>query len=425
VSEPGPYERSVWSWQRHLAAGGSTSWRDWVAGGDVAAAAPVPAGWSPPGAAQLEVLRRVAVRGELSGAALEVFADLVTRRSGPGRGLAQQPLRWPDADAAETAGPAGRRFGAPPVDPSEVPAEELVRVGTGALTELLLARTTEHSEPRRSPLGRSGRLRRIHRSRGTTPFALAGAPVTTSVVRRALEAAGHAEGARPRLVLLLAEPFDLALAQAWSARVQRGAPVRWHGFVARWSGRRRLPPSMDLPALARRWADRVGADNVHLVVAPAGSDAAIRTAVTLLGADTSRRRHGPGPGGARDLSPAAVDVARRVNAVLGVRAGEERHAAVLGRLVPLLERSGPGPATTGPALTVPLSARDWALGRAAQIADELSAGGYPVHGSPAGVLPRLEGLASHPRREDALEVLLAACARLVRCEDGVEGTVRR
>ena len=128
------------------------------------------------------------------------------------------------------------------MDPSDVPIDELVRVAVGALTELLLVHR---------PSTRLGAA--PSRFTRTPAFALAGAPVTTSVVRRKLGAAGHAEGGRSPEVVLLAEPFDLALAQVWSARVQRGAPVRWSGFVGRWANRGAAPVGR-LPALARQWA---------------------------------------------------------------------------------------------------------------------------------------------------------------------------
>lgn len=442
MAETVSYEQAVWSWHRHLASGGSTPWREWVGRGPTADAGrwppaaervSVPEGWSPPGAAQLELVRRVAARGELAGEDMHALAELVTGRSGPGRGLGQQPLSWP----GDWSG--GHRTGAPPVDPAEVPDEELVRVGAGALTELLLAAPAS-PEPPAAPESpgpselepKTGReLRGVPRLRPVAPwhgrpaFQLAGAPITTSAVRRALAAAGHVEGGRKPQVVLLAEPFDRALAQVWSARVQQGAAVRWHGFVRRLTGSRDLPPSVDLPVLARRWADRVGPGGAHLVVAAAGGSAATTTVAEILGIDRRRDRPtghaGHLPTGPLDLSPAAVDVTRRVNAVLGVRVPEERHAVVLARLVQLVAAgdcaTGPG---SGPAagLTVPAFAQDWARERAEQMLRELTDGGYPVHGSAAGVLPRAGArpgagprVPAHPRRAEALEVVTACLVR--------------
>jgi hypothetical protein len=286
-----------------------------------------------------------------------------------------------------------------------VPAEELVRVGAGALAELLL----EAPEP---PAGVPPRRLASLLSRRRPAFALAGAPVTTSAVRRALSAAGHVEGGRSPQVLVLAEPLDLALAQVWSARVQQGAPVRWHGFVRRWAGRRDLPPSVDVAVLAGRWAEQVGADAVHLVVAPPDHASATAIVAEVLGLHPHPAgRLATDPAGPLELSPAAVDVVRRVNAVLGVRVSQERHHAVLTRLTRLVAACDPASGPGAASLTVPASAREWARGRAEEQVRDLTRGGYPVHGSVAGVLPRTAALASRPRRADALEVVTACLAR--------------
>jgi hypothetical protein len=391
------YEQAVWSWSQHLRRAGTTPWAEWVASG-AGGNAVVPADWAAPGAAQLELFRRLAERHASAPGAWTEFsplADLVLSRSGPGRGLAQQPLTWPHP-------PAVRRFGAPPTDPADVPVEELVRAGVGALTELCLAAGGV-------PSGRTSR-RRLPLTR-TPAFQLAGAPVTTSAVRGALAVAGHAEGGRSPRVVLLAEPLDRALAQVWSARVQQGAAVRWTGFVQRWSARRELPPSVDLPTLARTWADRVGPQQVHVVVAPTSSTAATATVAGILGLGPGRRRQGLGRGLQprwHELTPAAVDVVRRVNTVLDVRVGEGRHAEVLRSLVPAVA-SGP---TGGPGLTVPEPSQDWVRRRAEEMAEELTAGGYPVHGSPAGLVPAFQGVPTHPRRRDVLEVVVTACLAL-------------
>ncbi|MEP7089837.1 MAG: hypothetical protein ABI776_06970, partial [Nocardioidaceae bacterium] len=313
------------------------------------------------------------------------LADLVTARSGPGRGRAQQPLGRP--------GDAARRIGAPAVDPADLPVEELLRIGIGALAELLLA-APAHSEPER--------VRRRRLLTRSPAFVLDGAPVTTSAVRRALGAAGHVEGGRSPRVVLLAQPVDRGLAQVWSARVQAGAPVRWAGFVQRWAERDVLPGGADVPGLARLWADRLGAERVHVVVATSEESATARTVAEVLGVRVGPGGASPGPG-PEGLSGAAVDVARRVNAVLAVRAAQERHAVLLRRLVGTLSRE-----PSGPALTVPEAFADWARGRGVRMGEELSAGDYPVLGRPAALVPGGD-LPSHPRRAETLEVVLAAC----------------
>ncbi len=299
------YEQAVWSWTEHLRAGGSTPWRDWRTPPD----AHVPDRWVPSGAAQLELVRRMARRADgLSG--LHGDRRPRARPVGPRRGLAEQPLSWDE--------PASRRFGPPPVDPADVPVDELLRLGIGVLAELALADRT-------APESSTARRRLLTR---TPAFALDGAPVTTAAVRRDLARAGHAEGGRSPQVLILAEPFDHALAQAWSARVQSGGSPRWLGFLDRWAARRQPPPSADIAGLARRWADRVGPDRVHVLAAPAllrRRDRGSRGGPRRLRRAAGRRWL---PVAARwgDLSPAAVDVARRVNGLLGVRTTEADRA---------------------------------------------------------------------------------------------------
>ena len=389
------YEQAAWSWTQHLRAGGTTPWAEWGTS-DRGADAEVPTGWSPPGAAQLELVRLLAARSS-PGPRFAALADLALGRSGPGRGLAQQPLSWPDE-------PGVRRFGAPPTDPAAVPVEELVRAGVGTLTELCL--TTTRVPDRRTS------LRRLPLTR-TPAFELAGAPVTTSVVRRALGAAGHAEGGRAPRVVLLAEPFDRALAQVWSTRVQGGAAVRWQGFVRRWSARGELPPSAALGAIARTWADRVGREQVHVVAAPGSFEAAGAAAAAVLGVGLAPRRR-PLPPRWQDLTPAAVDVVRRVNTVLDVRVGEDRHAEALRSLVPAVASCGPA----GRTLTVPDAFRDWARRRAERIVEELTAGGYPVHGRLEQLVPGFEAKPTHPRIEDTLDVVLTGCLALGIRADG-------
>jgi hypothetical protein len=331
-----------------------------------------------PDAAHLELVRRLAQRG---GPFFDVAADRALRRSGPGRGPVHLTLVWPDSDRS-AAGP-----GAPPVDPAALPAEELIRAGTGLLADLVLSvpAAAASQAPPRPPRRRPWR----------PAFHLAGAPVTTAGLRAALAAAGHHEGGRRPRVLLVAEPLDVALAQVWSTRVQRGAPVRWATFAARWAHRDQLPPSADLAAIARFWAGRLGAERVHVLTPPA----ALRSAADVLGTDAPQAVPAADP---RELSPAAVDLLRRLNGVLNVRVEEARHRACLRRLAALLPRHD------DLALAVPAPHRDWLDERWRRITDELTAGGYSVLGDLARAAPRHHG-ASHPRGSDVLDLVLETC----------------
>jgi hypothetical protein len=386
AASPVGYREAVWSWTQHLRAGGATPWSGWTAAPEQS----VPAGWTMPGAAQLELVRRLAEQGTRHGPPFTGLADLALSRSGPGRGLAQQPPAWPGATAS---------FGPQPTDPADVPLEELLRAGVGVLTELLLDAPPRPEWP--AP---------VHRRPGsrTPAFELAGAPVTLSAVRRGLARAGHVEGGRDPRVVVVVEPVDRALFQAWSARVQAGAAARWRGYAHRWAGRRALPPSADVTAMARHWADRVGADRVHLVVATAPGTVAGRVCA-VLGLTPSRRVRLTGEPPVLDLAPAAVDVLRRVNAVLDVRVPEDDRAAVRRTLGATLAARSAGAAE---GLTVPPQLRDRLRERAERAVEELTSAGYPVHGRLADAVPRFETLASHPRRADALDLVVDACLTL-------------
>ncbi len=377
--------QAAWSWTQHLRGGGGTPWTSWVAAGPHAGEPP--ADWQAPGAAQLELVRRVGLVGA-GAAGFPRVADLALTRSGPGRGLAQQPLLWP--------GESGTSYGAPAVDPADVPSRELVRVGVGVLTELLLALPP-------TPTAEERRRRRWTRG---PAYELAGAPLTAASVRAGL---GVPEGGRDPVVVVLAAPFDTLMAQVWSARVQRGAPVRWAGFVERWSSRARLPPSADLSALAAQGAARVGRDRVHVVVPGARTDAS-RTTRELLGL---RSAHRVAPARWADLGAPEVDLLRRVNAVLAVRLPEDRLRPVASGLADLLAaEAGERPDPRGSAgLTVPEPFEDWAAARARELADGLAAGGYPVHGDLADLAPTVQG----PRRPDldgVLRRVISACLTL-------------
>ncbi len=378
------FDQAAWSWVDHLRHGGSTPWVDWTAA--------APAGRPPqpsvplPGAAELELVRRLAERAPdtVPPAAFTALADLVLGRSGPGRGLPQLPLLWPSASQRSPVG-------APPTDPATVPAVELVRVGVGTFVDLLL---------REDPRGEN--VRPVRRRPWTRPFQLLGAPVTADDVRAWLRAAGHVEGGRRPEVLLFAAPFDVHLAQVWSARVQRGAAVRWESFVDRWARRDALPPAARLAALGGRWAERVGPGRVHVVVA-ADPDAARRTAAQVLGLHGRER---PGHRSLRALSPAGTDLLCRVNRVLGVRVPAEQQRVVLCRAAGLLPTRADAPPV------LPERHRDWARSVATHLADALRSGHYAVHGELGGIAVRDRSGAPRPRERDVLDLVLDACLAL-------------
>jgi hypothetical protein len=169
-----------------------------------------------------------------------------------------------------------------------------------------------------------------------------------------------------------------------------------------------LPSSADVTASARHWAERVGPDRVHLVVPPAPGTAAVPVGAVLgLDLAPSRRVRLPAEPPVLALAPAAVEVLRRVNAVLNVRVPEPRRTAVRRTLGVTLARTMPG--ADAARLTVPRPLRDWAREHAERVVGELTAAGYPVHGRLTDAVPRFRGPATHPRRADALDLVVDAC----------------
>jgi len=355
---PGAFDAVAWSWVQHLRRGGTHAWLEWAAAEPAAStgAEPRPGAGRLPGAAQLEVVRRLAARPTAATVPFEQLADLVLGRGAPGRGPDDLPLVWPAGDQ-----PTG--FGPPPVDPAGLPAAELVRVLVGVITELLV-----RTAPR--PAGRPGGSGPRGNPARADGFPVVGAPAPAAAVRAALAAAGHRPADPPTAAVLLAEPVDRLLAQAWTRRVRRGGIVPWPRYVDRWVRQDRLPAAVDLATVAARWATQVGVDRVHVVVVGPGPDAiaAVRTtAAHVLGLSLAES---PGRG---PLEPAQVELVRLVNQVLRGRVAAERHRQLLRRLMPRLAE---GPAGA----RLPVRNADWVDTMSARVREELRAGGYPLHG---------------------------------------------
>lgn len=399
------FRAAAWAWADHLRAGGTTPWSRWAA--RPATHPPADARGPVPGAAELELVRRLAERRAAAarrragdrgqvGPDDALFAELVDRalaRSGPGRGPTHIPLPWPD-DTESRSG-----IGSPPLDPADVSADELARVGAGLLADLLATAPAPEQPASANPTGPTAR---VPRRRPWHPaFHVAGPPVSAAVVRRSLALDGHVEGGRSPEVVLMAEPLDVALAQVWSTRVQRGAAVRWVTFARRWASRDELPPAADLARIAAWWAERVGPERVHVVTGPDR----MRGVNEALGLKPRPAPRGgawapPSDQDPRSLTPASVDVLRRVNGVLSVRLPDDDRRPRLQWL------GGRLPTDANPRLAVPEAARDWVDGRSARLTADLAAGGYAVHGDLGRLAPRHAG-AAHPRNAEVLDLVLS------------------
>ncbi|CAN5229761.1 hypothetical protein BH18ACT9_BH18ACT9_15910 [soil metagenome] len=389
----------AWAWVDHVRDGGTTPWREFSssdAGPTVG-----PRSGRLPGAAQLELLRRLNARaatvpGVLPGEHATIV-ELALSRTGPGRGLPELPLHLP--------GGAQTRVGAPQTDPADISVAELVRDGVGLLVAELLRVEVRVAEPRATPIG--NRIRRRLTSRA---FRLVGAPTTAAVVRSALAARGRSAGGRSPEVILFAAPVEELLGQVWSASVQRGTAMAWERCAERWSRRGGLPGPADLPRLADSFARQVGAARVHVVI---GGDA-VRSTTQLLGIGNRGKRPASSPR-PMPLTAAGTDLLRRVNQVLDVRVPKDQKPAFRDAVTSTLPWLPEG--SVDPGLVVPPQHRSWVREQAARVVDELSRGGYPVHGDLEQIALRRDGPV-HPSRPEVLDLVLDSVLRIAQHAPG-------
>ena len=326
------HEARAWGWVAHLRDGGTTPWSAW----STRAGADEQSGRYLPGAQQLELLRRL---NQIHLPSPEL-ADRVLGASAPGRGRPDLGLVGVLPDSA---------FGPPPVDPGELPADELVRVATALLAEDVVA-AGDPLEPRTPRL-----LRRRYR--------LLGDPAVTHVVRDTLVADGRPPGGRRATVVVAGTDLASMLIHLWTAR-SFGAGVRpWPEFLSTEIRRGRPASRIDLAALAAAWVARVGAGRVHVVIDDP------RRAQRLVG----RRRRIPAAG---PLSADAIELARRTAPVVGTLVTPERRTALMRHtLQPVLA------AHPGPELRIPPRARAHLVKQTADLRLRLAAGDYAVHGA--------------------------------------------
>jgi hypothetical protein len=333
--------RSSSAWLAHLRAGGTTPWAAY----DVPAPARTHDAQDPaPGAQQLEVLRLLNEVGRPSPA----LADRVLRADLVGRGRGDLGL----------AGDHHARFGTPPVDPAELPRDELLRVLTGLLAEDVVragvpARPTVHRP----------RLRRVR-------YVLSGDPWLAVPMREELTRHGYPPGGGRAVTYLVGRDLGGMLADAWTRRALVDGAATWDIWLRKLRRADRLPARADLARQARWWAARVGPENVRIVTDPA-------LVPQILGIDATRIALPAPPVLAAD----ALDLARRVSPLVGLFAGPgHREELMLQGLVPRLADVAGGP------LGVPARFRSWVERRARLVHEELTSGDYAVIGDPDRVL---------------------------------------
>lgn len=330
-------ERRAWGWVAHLREGGTTPWREWTGTG-------AQSGAYLPGAQQLELLRRL----HLAGRPAPELVERVLGASAPGRGTA-------DLELVGAADPS--RFGPRPVDPADLPEDQLTRVATSLIAEDLVAAGT--------PQARPARWVRPWRAR----YRLVGDPWLADPVREALVARGRPPGGRGAVVLVLGTDLPTMLADAWTSRAFDDGCPPWREWLDPFTAGARVPPRVDLERAAAEWSRRAGRGHVRVVLDPAALP-------RLVGV----RRSLPAP---PRLSADAVDLARRVAGVLGLLVLPDRRAELL--RATLLPRLLDAP---GAPLGVPAGHDSWVRDRATRMRDRLLRAGYPVHGDPNALLPR-------------------------------------
>jgi hypothetical protein len=105
------------------------------------------------------------------------------------------------------------------------------------------------------------------------------------------------------------------------------------------------------------------------------------------------------------LSPSAVDVVRRVNAILAVKATETQHTGAVRRLRLVLQGANTE-ADARRGLTVPVPFQDWARAQAERLSDDLRHRGYPVHGDLGRIVPAFDDVPTRPDSATVLRLVL-------------------
>ena len=392
----------AWSWVAHLRDGGRTPWAGWAGapGGRDGADGPAGPGGSGatgprvlPGAQQLELLRRVNAAGDLPPAA----RDRVLAASALDRGRSDLPL---------PGGPR-RAFGPAPLDPAEVPAEELLRVAA-----LLLADALPGAPHPAAPVTVPARTARLRRAvRGGTR--VVGDPWLSAQVREEMRRRGRPPGGRRPRVLVLGGPVPDLLARTWAHRVFVDGVPAWGDWVAGKAGGP-LPRGADVAGQAQAWASRVGSSRVVVVTDPT----ALGRLAGVRPRDLARVL---GPGAAGGLGGDAVELARLVRLALAVVAPRHEHGVLLReRLRPALTAVAREPGQAGllggPLPVLPAEHAAWAARRAVRQRRRVLRAGYAVAGDVDDLLPGRPGVVPDqdgrgvPDPERVLEVAVSLLA---------------
>ncbi len=387
------YAEAVEGWAAHLREGGTSTWSRWRH--QDPPAQPVSLRHPLPSATHLELVRRI---NQLAGGtAVPGLADLVLETPVPGRGRVDVPLAWPE-------GPDTPRFGTPPLEPDEVPDDELLRLAVGVLARELPRLPAPAPAPDLTRWPVPWRRR----------FRLYGSPGTVAGVRQALLAQGLVESDWRPVHLVLGRPLEAMMAEHWAAATALGGHLRWTTLWRRAEATKAVPPRLDVVGIAGRLAARSRPrEPIHLVVARETDEIALHVARLL------RARAFDLDGGS---DAARTDLLRRVNRLTAVAHGPGQ----VRRLATTLSETMEGATVRIPAVAVPPGSRKWARRNAATAIERLdresSRAGYAVHGDPASLAPGSGPSAGLPGTIDprqTLEVAVEACLRTWRRQEGL------
>jgi hypothetical protein len=324
-------EVRAWGWVNHLRSGGTTPWSAW----HEPASHAEQAGRYLPGAQQLELLRRLNERRVPQ----PELVERVLTASAPGRGRPDLALIGVLDDV---------RFGPPPVDPSELRPDELVRVAISLIAEDVVA-AGPPVQPRPAR-----RFRRRYR--------VLGDPDLARQLRESLIADGRPPGGPSPTVVVVADDVEALIAHAFTARCFGSAVRPWREWLAGVTRKSSLPPRLDPANVARTWSRHVGPSRVHVVL----GDPAVAARLAGL------RSAAPAPD---ELSAHAVELARRTAFAVGTLVPPEQRSRLMWqRLRPTLARYG------GPPLRVPERYDAWLVDRTEDVRQRLAEGDYAVHG---------------------------------------------
>lgn len=375
------YAEAVAPWLAHLRSGGNTPWRIWSAAPHDPA--PASAVRRLPDAAHLELVRQVNLR---AGSPLPDLIDRILTTPSPGRGRHDVPVLVPQAPVPP--------FGARPVNPEELPAEELLRLAVGVLAHLLPDLPADFRPPGKAPSPRPWRSR----------FQLHGPPGITATLRADLLRQGLLDTDWRTHHIVLAGPVESMMAEHWAARTRSGSVLKWSALWRRAQGRDAVPAQLDPVAQAQRLVRLPGRHQVHVVVASDPRSAA-QLVAELLGATPLTLRPRPG------VVPS--DLLRRTNRLLPLTGGPDwtRLTALLAELV---DDRPDGIGDAG-SLGAPEDSLTWATDWADRTGSALVAGqqraGYAVHGDPGALAP-IAGLVSRQVvPEDTLALAVDTCVR--------------